>query len=186
MRDLSLGGNTYENLMNGNVTLTTPYLKENVDMYISDAGSFLPAHMDGALWKKFPSLPLFYAMVRQCQNSHIHVNAQFTNQLWKQLREQAGLFIKMRKTHTFFFWIVSWYTIYDRRLSAEQDKRAPKKKILNKYSSAETEVLKAENGLIKNGFIIQLKRSLKYDTRYFKKVFYKQPANDLKDAKKDA
>ena len=174
MNELLLGDNTYNNFINGNVKQIEKYEKlEGHDVYISDAGIYLPSQADSLLHKLYPSLPITYAVSGHIYNNGIHCNTQRLDRVWKALREQADYFVLMRKRCLrlpfFFVLFTTEYTKYD---SALQELSPMKSTLFNKYSKAEKELYKAKHGFIKDGLIIVSKRSLHYDTRAFHKVIY--------------
>lgn len=181
MNDLSLYPNTYDDLINGNITKVDPNLKENYDIYISDGGVILPSQYDSKLDKTYPSLPIFYALQRHLYNSNTHVNTQYLGRLYKKLREQADAYIKCERVIFLFGIYIQLFTYYDRYETAERSLLPMKNKILNGFNNGLVEQYQATNGTIKPMFIIGFKKSLTYNTRYFKDVFLKHP-DDINNA----
>lgn len=176
INDLSLWPNTYENFIDDNIQKVDPNLKENIDIYISDGGVILPSQYDAKLDKRYPSLPIFYALQRHLYNSNTHVNTQYLGRLYKKLREQADSYIKCERVIHIFFFYIQLITYYDRYETAERSLLPMPNKILNGFNNGLAEQYKATNGTIKPMLILGLKKSLKYNTRYFKKVFLKTPS----------
>lgn len=164
---------TYNNFLDNKIFRSKRKFKEGADYYISDGGILLPSHMDSSLHKKYASLPIFYALSRHLYNANIHVNLQNFERLWKPLREQADFFIYVHRTIKLPFILITIYSTYDKYQSAVNCLSTPKVRVLNKYSKAEIDIYKATNGDIRKGFIIQLKRNVKYNTRYFEKLLLK-------------
>ena len=181
INDLSLYPNTYDDLINGNITKVDPNLKENYDIYISDGGVILPSQYDSKLDKTYPSLPIFYALQRHLYNSNTHVNTQYLGRLYKKLREQADAYIKCERVIFIFGIYIQLFTYYDRYETAERSLLPMKTKILNGFNNGLVEQYYATNGTIKPMFIIGRKNSLTYNTRYFKDVFLKHP-DDINNA----
>jgi hypothetical protein len=175
MNDISLFPNTYEDMINGKITKLKPNLTERYDIYISDAGVMLPSQYDWLLHKKYPSLPLLYALQRHLYASNMHVNVQALSRVWKPIRELADGYIQCEKT----IWIGPIYiqliTYYDRYNSAEQSLLPIKRRIINGHSDALADQYIATNGLIKPMFLIGTKKHITYDTRYFRSVFFLTP-----------
>ena len=165
---IDLAPNTYENMINNDVVKVPSKISEQEDIYISDAGVYLPSQYDTLLNKKYRSFGLAYALSRHLWLNNIHCNTQSLGRVWKLLREQADTYIRCRRSWSIFGFIITEYTIYDKYSSAENDVRAVKSRLANKYSKSEVDIYNATNGLVKNGWIIQRKRSIKYDTRIFK------------------
>lgn len=178
MKELCLGDNTYNNFINGNVNKIEKYNKlEGHDVYISDAGIYLPSQADALLHKCYPSLPITYALSGHLYANGIHCNTQRLDRVWKALREQADYFVLMRKRCLKLpFFIVLFTTEYTKYDSALQELSPMKNTLFNKYSKAEQNLYKAKHGFIKDGLIIVSKRSLHYDTRAFHKILYGEEA----------
>lgn len=170
---IDLSPNTFENLIDNQYFKIDNKLNENQDIYISDAGIYLPSQYDYLLNKKYKSFGLAYALSRHLWNNNIHVNSQALGRIWKLLREQADVYIKVRRTIKLPFILITCYTVYDKYSSAENDLRPVRTRFNNKYSKAEFDIYNSSNGLIKNAFIIQFKRSVKYNTRIFKNLLLK-------------
>lgn len=174
IKELELDNNDYHSFIKGEIELCKKNEKlESRDIYISDAGVYLPSQADSFLHKTYPSLPITYALSRHLWNNGIHANAQRLERIWKALREQADYYVRLRKRRLKLpFVIVIFTTEYDKYDSALQNLNPMKNTLFNKYSKAETELYKAKHGFIKNGLIIVSKRSLKYDSRAFHKIIY--------------
>lgn len=164
---------TYDNFLRDDIFKTKHKFLENADHYISEGGILLPSHMDSVLHKRYPSLPVYYALSRHLYNSNIHVNLQNFERLWKPLREQSDFYVYVHKTIKLPFVLITLYSTYDNYNSAVQRLKPVKARILNKYSKAEMDIYKATNGDIRSGWIIQLKRNVKYNTRYFETLLLK-------------
>lgn len=175
INDLSLFPNTYDNLINGNVEKVNPNLKEKYDIFISDAGIYLPSQYDYLIDKKYPSLSIFYATQRHLYNSNTHLNTQYLGRVYKKVREQADTYIKLRRTFFIFGFFLSFYTIYEKYESAELSLMPMAKTLLNAPNYAMVNQYNATNGYIKNGWYFGSKKKIKYNTRYFKSVFFKDP-----------
>lgn len=170
IKEVSCYPNDYEHIVNGDIKKTPHKFREGSDIYISDIGVYLPSYMDSKLYNKFPSMPVLYALSRQLYGNNIHCNTQSIERGWKALREQADFYVITRRTWSLFGLLITKMTTYDRYQSAKEDIRPVKTRILNKYSKAETDIYKASTGEIKEGYIIQRKSKITYDTRYFEKV----------------
>lgn len=174
LHELELGENTYDNFIDGNIQKCVKNeLLEKRDIYISDGGIYLPSQADSKLHKTYPSLPITYALTGHLWANGIHVNTQRIERLWKALREQADYFILIRKRALKLpFVFVIFTTEYEKYDSAKRELAPLGSRLFNKYSKAEMDKFKAENGFIKNGFVIVPKRYLKYDTRAFHEIIY--------------
>lgn len=178
LHELELNPNTYDNFIDGNVYLVPKDEGlEKHDIYISDGGIYLPSQADSKLHKTYPSLPITYALTGHLWANGIHVNTQRLERLWKALREQADYFIRIRKRALKLpFVFVVFTTEYEKYESARQELNPLGSRLFNKFSKAEMDKYKAQNGFIKNGFIIVPKKYLKYDTRAFHEIIYGEKA----------
>lgn len=178
LNDFSVSPNTFEDIMNDDIKIIPKTLKEETDYYISDAGNLLPAQKNAELVKKYPGFPAFYSLSRHLYNMNIHYNTQALNRVWILLREQTGRWIKAEQTTSFcFFWLVTKFTIYDREASALSEMRPFKANLLNSQAKALRSDFEAKHGSIKQYRIIQLKKHIYYDSRWFHwKIFgHKSP-----------
>lgn len=172
LNDISVAPNTYNNFVNENIEICERKLKEKQDVYIDDAGVYLPSYMDSTLYKRYPSLPIYYALSRHTANHNIHCNVQNFGRVWKALREQADFYIHVKKTRKILFWLITYATTYDNYNSAVNYLEPVKTRILNKYSKAETDIYSASHGEIKSGLLIQWAHKVKYNTRAFEPILY--------------
>lgn len=175
LNEITLFPNTFENVINDNVEKIFPNLKEHVDIYISDAGVILPSHYDYMLDKKYPSLAMFYALQRHLYRSNIHVNTQSLTRVYKKIREQGDGYIKCLRAIFFGPIYIQQCIYYDRYETAEQSLLPMDKPLLNNPNTALYNQYVATNGIIKPLWYFGLKKNIKYNTRYFKGVFFKEP-----------
>lgn len=185
LREISLSPNTPQDFIKDNVTEIERSFREDTDIYISDGGIYLPSYLDSVLYKQFPSLPIFYPLSRHISHSNIHVNTQNFGRVWKALREQADAFVYVKKTLKLPFFLLTKATWYDKYESAEARLEPVKNRIFNKYSKAETDIYKASNGDIKQGWVIMRKSRVKYDTRAFEKILFGGQPRIAADQSKD-
>ena len=181
-KEIELKPNDYNNFINGNITLINKNSKlEGHDIYISDAGCYLPSQFDSVLHKTYPSMPLFFALNRHLYNNGMHLNAQRLDRIWKSLREQADTYILIRKRRLSLpFFFVVFTTVYDKYESALHELSPLNSRLFNKFSKAEKDKFKATNGYIHNGLIFIRKKSLKYDCRAFHQVIFGESAPQIK------
>ena len=172
LQEVSVSPNTYENFVNQDIKKITPRFKEGCDIYISDIGIYLPSYMDSKLYQKYPSMPIMYALSRQLYDNNVHCNTQSLERGWKALREQADFYVRCIRTYKFPFILITKVVSYDNYDSAKQGLMPIKTRLLNKYSKAEVDVFNASHGEIRQGHVIQLKKNVTYDTRYFSKILF--------------
>jgi hypothetical protein len=167
--DISVSPNTFDNSLENNFIKVPAVFKEKVDFFISDGGIYLPSQYDSSIDKKYPSMFIFYVLIRHLYNSNIHINYNGSiTRLYKKLREQADGYIKMRRSIKLFGFMIMLGTYYDKYESAEQSLLPLKVAMLNKYSKADGLLYQAQNGSIKDFFLIIRIKNIKYNTRYFK------------------
>jgi hypothetical protein len=169
--DLSVSPNTFEQTIDNKFHRIPVRFEEKIDFYVSDGGIYLPSQYDSLIDRKFPSLFIFYVLIRHLYNSNIHINYNGSiTRLYKKLREQADGYVKMRGVIKLPFILVLLGTYYDKFESAESSLLPLSSRAFNGFSKAETDLYRAQNGVIKDFFVFVRKKSIKYDTRYFKNV----------------
>lgn len=161
LKEVSLGNNTFKNLIENRIELINPRFQFGKDIYISDGGIYLPGHMDTALVAEYPSMPIFYALTRQLYKNNIHINTQALSRPWIKLREQADSYIRILGNKQYKKFIVITAISYE------------------KYESAEKGLLPcndrqfiATNGEIKYRRFKIKYEELKYDTYFFASKFF--------------
>lgn len=98
LKDISAGKNTFKNLINGTIKPFKRPFKIGYDIYISDAGIYLPSQYQGKLCETYPGMPMYYALSRHLGRHNIHCNTQNLIRVWDKLREQANCYINTIKT----------------------------------------------------------------------------------------
>ena len=180
LSDLELGSNTYENFINDNVQRVEKKEDlERADIYISDAGIYLPAQYHYLLDKKYKSLPIFYALSRHLYNNNVHVNTQALNRVWDKLREQADSYFKALKTVKVFGLLFTKVRYYETYQVANENRAPMRRRFLNKYSKALSDEYEAYNGLVFDMWIVQRVSKVFYDSRYFHRVVFGGEADEL-------
>jgi len=169
---LSVAPNTFKEVIEGNTSKVKRIYNDGEDFYISDGGIYLPSQYDSQLDKLYPSFPIFYALSRHLYNCNVHVNTQYLGRVWKKLREQADAYVMACGVIKLPFFLICRFRYYDNYDTAEAMKLPMSSALLNSFNKAEKNVMLAENGVIRNGFFFILKKHIKYDTRYFEKVFF--------------
>ena len=139
----------------------------------------MPSQFQAELCKKYPSLPVTYALSRHLGKMNIHANTQNLNRLWDKLREQADGYFIMRKTINLgliFIQKMTYYEDYNRALHNLRPFHS-NKLLSSKENKALAEQYRATNGIIMNLFIVQRKYKIKYDTREFHNTIYGEKAD---------
>ena len=91
-----LAGNTFNDLVTGEVkTYSYPY-PDGLDYYVSDAAVYFPASHFQELAKKYKSIPMFQALSRHLGDCNVHCNTQVQTMLWDKMRLQSDTYIVMK------------------------------------------------------------------------------------------
>ena len=127
----SLSGNTYTDLVSGEVKPYNYPYPDGLDYYISDAGIYFPSQFAVELAKKYRSETMFQALSRHLGEANVHCNVQAQNRLWDKIREQCDIYIVMDQCKVpklpFFkkFCRLTAY-VYDLAESAEKQIKPPR------------------------------------------------------------
>lgn len=92
-RLLDCGQNTYANFITGDLSYYDFIYPDETDIYITDAGVYLPAHFCNNLNRDFPYFATFMALSRHLGDCNVHFNVQQLNRCWDKVREQSDLYI---------------------------------------------------------------------------------------------
>jgi len=165
---------------------------EGVNVYWDDVAVYAPNHMDNQLKKLYPSLPALLAINRHLYNAYMIITTQDIERPYKILRElQTDFaikaigskgFSKLWNAIPFLNMISTTKYIYYENVKSAVAGKLPFKAIgavnegikhgILTAGQATKEVYEAENGVIRYGRIFQLKKNIRYDTRYFHKIVY--------------
>lgn len=198
---IDAGKNTYKNLIDKKVKYYKYPYPMGSDVYISDAGVYLPSQYCNELNKLYPHLPTYFALCRQISRNAVHVNTQHLARPWDKIREQsADTYIRCRWCFMLFGKLV--YKITEKHPKAQWLKKIPlltfqKVTLYDKYQSALDRVTpcrigvpimasrevklnaqmyvdKFRNtyGMVRNMTMIYFNKS-KHDTYYFEELFEK-------------
>lgn len=175
---IDCGGNTYRNLINGNVkSYAYPY-PDKTDVYLSDCGVYFPSQYCGELNRDYPELSTFCALSRHLGDCSVHFNTQAPQRPWDKLREQAETYIRCRWAKVFNFFglklVLQKITLYDKFQSCV-DKCEPCRIRVPLFGSKEVKMqarthidkFRDSRGKITSHLLFYLHRG-DYDTRYFK------------------
>lgn len=175
LKDISVEPNTYLEFIDNQVK-KIPYIGEyhKKDFYISDGGVYLPSQYDSKLDKKYPSMPIAYALSRHLWENNIHVNTQNLGRLWKKLREQADYYYKALKTRKIFGLVFTKVRAFEEYETADKNLLPMKKKIFDKQHNALKAQHDATYGEINDMWIVQRASKIAYDTHYFRNVVFER------------
>lgn len=177
--DLQMSGNTYKNLIDGDIIPYDYPYPPGADIYVSDAGIYLPSQYCNELNKRYPSLPMFAALSRQIgHDTRFHCNTQNLNRLWDKLREHSDFYITCRRCWYLGGLVIQWITIYDKMQSCI-DRVQPcrvRVPLLNKEARVQAQIYRDkffnQHGTVENHILIYFNRS-EHDTYFFGKLFKK-------------
>jgi len=190
--ELNLGGNGYGDIINGTVEKIEPAFAEYIDIFITDGSVKLGAQNCTELNKGFPDMPVFFGINSHLYASHIHVNGHQLMRLWDKLREQQDAYVHIvghEETEECLYVTMIYYDRYETAqaniypLPDLTHKRAFGSKEHKEKIEAfqlEKDVFHAKYGAVEKHTIRIFWDELKYDSRHFKKVFFK----NIKEVKK--
>ncbi|MEM0173880.1 MAG: hypothetical protein QXI16_05175 [Sulfolobaceae archaeon] len=168
------------------------YEKRNI--YLDDVNVYMPNWVDAMLKKKYDSMPPMLAINRHLYDAFMIITTQDRERPYKLLKElQSDFSIKAIKTYG---WGHLWnclpvlnYFVYTKYIYHELPKAVDMLPfqamgVTNELmktgyltsGQATKEVYEATNGVIKYGFVLQRKKIINYDTRYFHQVVYGRKA----------
>lgn len=184
--DISLSPNTYENMLHGNITkLKKQHYREKRDTYFSDTGVHLPSQYNHILNKIYPSLPLEYSLEGHLYDANIHVNynGAFTR-VWDKIREQAGEYFRPLMTVKMPLALYIHVRYYAEQQAASYNVLPFQKGLLaGSAVRAAKKQFDSTNGIVKDMWVRVPRRIIKYDTRWFEKVFFEK--DDLTNKKEN-
>lgn len=194
---LDCGKNSWKDMITGYIKYYKfPYI-EGSDIYISDAGVYMPSQYCNELNKYMPYLPTYFALSRQVSHNNIHVNVQHLGRVWDKIREQSDIYIRCRFCTTFIgkkpiksdnkvvkiltyipsHIIIQKVTLYDKYQSAADRVEPCKirvpmmaKREVKQNAAMYVDKFRNTYGSISNHWLIYWNKST-YDTHYFKKLF---------------
>lgn len=162
--------NTWEDVLNDDVKTILDFGSEDMAIYLDDAGVYLPNFADSLLKKKYASMPIAFAVWRHLYNAPIHINSQDVGRCWKMVREQADGFLKARRVIRLGPVFRLSLTYFEKVNAAEKDLAPLRKRLFR--GKVENDLYQAENGQIKDFAIWGVCCHHKYDSRYFRAVFF--------------
>lgn len=195
---------TIHNFINNDIK-TIPKIKkfEGRNVFIDDINVYAPNWADSELKKKYPSLPPMLAINRHLYNHFMIVTTQDRERPYKIIKElQSDFSIKALKTKGFsHLWNCLPFLrnfVYTKYIYHEQPKasdmlpfnalgavNAGIKGAVLTSGQAQKEIYKSTYGIIRYGFVLQRKKKISYDTRYFHKVVYGYTSKEIVSIKKN-
>lgn len=174
--DIDCGGNTYAEFISSNVTPYTFPFPDGTDIYLSDAGVYLPSQYCGELNKRYPYLAVFQALSRHLGQSNMHFNAQNLNRVYDKIREQSDTYVMCNWCYVLFGGrvVLQKVTLYERYESAVARIRPCRVKMPLLARGERRDRIQMyiddfinKHGMVKSGILLYRNRG-DYDTRYFK------------------
>lgn len=161
--------------------LVHPYafpLPEYCDIYLSDAGVYLPAQYCNEINKEYPTMATYLAISRHLNNGKFHFNCQNLNRVYDKIREMCDVYLFSEWCKVFFGKIVfQSVIIYDKAESCQARIRPPRVTRKGLVPSREAETQREiyldnfynSHGRVERVFLVYINKS-QYDTRYFKSL----------------
>lgn len=173
---LDCGKNTYKNLISGDINKYEFPYEKGTDVYLSDAGIYLPSQYCGELNARYPYIATYQALSRQLSGNNFHINTQNLNRCYDKIREQSDVYIRCRKCIYIFGLVIQFITLYDKAQSCI-DRVKPcriRKPLISAVGRTQADCYIDNfynvHGTVKNKILIYFNRS-KHDTLYFKELF---------------
>lgn len=113
LSDLDINNN-YNNFIDNKVNdYKYPY-NLGSDIFLSDAGVYLPSQYCSQLNKQYEGVIGFQALSRQIGLCNFHINVQNLNRVWDKVREQSDIYIRCLKCKIIGKIVVQKVIIYDK------------------------------------------------------------------------
>lgn len=172
---IDCNGNTFEELISGDLyPYEFPYPMGS-DIYLSDAGIYLPSQFCNKLNERYKGIATYQALSRQLSANNFHCNSQNLNRIFDKIREQSDTYIRCRKCIYLFGLVIQFITIYDKAQSCI-DRVNPcrvKKPLFSNVKKVDIDIYKDNfyntHGTVENRILIYFNRS-KHDTIAFREL----------------
>lgn len=168
-RQFNLGGNTSSDFIEGKYRRYEYPYPDKIDYFISDVGVYFPSQEQSMLCRKYPSFPLFQALLRHLGDSNLHTNSQTFQRPWDKIREQFELYIYTKKCKVFFGKFVHQVMYVYERYDAACQHVKPFKRMLGRTARIERQKYLAQYGDIRR-VSVWYKMKYKYNSRVFKEI----------------
>lgn len=112
---------TTQELLSGVIvhTYEIPKHLDGKEVWISDAGCYLPSHEDKYLSKDYAGLPKCFALSRQIIGATMHYNSQQDGRVWLKLREQSEYYVRCNRCTFIGKLVILTLTTYTKRESVD-------------------------------------------------------------------
>lgn len=182
LKRLEIKGLTYQKFIEGNFEKVERSFAEKVDIYVSDGGNYLPSQYHKELEKLYPSMSIFLSLQGHLYNSNTHFNWNGeSNRIWDKVREQMDEYIRVIGSVNVGIGRFIFIRHYSRPQAFEENKLPFKKNHLldSRTNKAMRNQFEAENGSIKNMWLYIPYKKVKYDTRAFEKLVFKEDSQRI-------
>lgn len=173
--------NNYKNFIDGNIIPYEYPYPEACDIYVSDAGVYLPAQDNNKVVKEYAGIVAFQSLSRHTGDCNFHANVQNINRLLLHCREQSDIYIRCIKCRVIGKRVFQTLIVYDKYESCENRVepyihiKSPislSGQVKAEYKSKDElafREFKERNGNVKK-ITITYRNKSKYDTRLFKSL----------------
>lgn len=176
--DIDCGGATWKDFVNGSIPRYRCPYPLGTDVFLSDAGVYLPSQYCNEINKLFPHIATYQALSRQLSKSGFHINTQNLNRCYDKIREQSDV----------YFWcdrciyipivnlVIQKIIRYDKYESACNRVKPCRIRVplFNKEAQVQAKIYLDNfyntHGSIKSYWVVYRNKS-KHDTYYFDKLF---------------
>ena len=110
----------FEGFINGTITPYDYPYPEKSDIFVSDAGIYLPCQYNDKLNRNYAGLTTFAALSRHLGDCNIHYNTQALNRVWDKFREQCDCYIMAVRCKVIFGFVFQTVRVYERYDAAEK------------------------------------------------------------------
>lgn len=169
-------GSNFEDFINDTVKPYNYPYPLGADVYLSDAGIYLPSQYCNELNKKYPRFATFVAIRRHIARANFHVNSQHLGRVYDKIREQGDTYILCRWCVVIFGLVIQLVTLYDRYETAEKRVKPCRvhKPLLGSNGTRMQAEIALDNfanthGEVTNKLLIYRNKS-NYDTHHFYKL----------------
>lgn len=178
-KDFDCGRNSYKDFISGDLKYYEFPFPDYTDIYLSDAGVYVPAQYCNELNRDYKYFPTFLALSRHLGECCVHTNTQAFQRPWDKIREQSNQYLWcnwvckwLLRKFGIVFQCVTIYELYDSAV-----KRVPPFRLPKPWISPERRFqwkIQKQNydiayGKITRRLLLYRNRS-NYDTRVFKEM----------------
>lgn len=147
--------------------------------FVSDAQVYFPSWDDSNLKKEYKSLPVVYALWRHLYNAPLHWNTQNIERLYKILREQLDDCIMCLGTLWLPLHICMKVRYYERAKDCVEGLKPLSVGFLKK-GNPDYKIEQSKRWEIKDYILVIPRWKVQHDTRYFKRIIFKEDAEGVK------